>query len=567
MIALAVALLVSPAPDAPIPAAPRPLAAALRSTERALDTAIDGWNRSVPPPREVSLLALYEQRIFRTLGDDRRLAHAVVKLDPAAADDVAARSDLASLAAHSAPLRAAPRVGPAPPANRLRAWYGEAQARFGIRWQLLAAVNFVESAFGKVRNASTAGAQGPMQFEPATWRAYGLGGNVHDPRDAILGAANYLAANRASTERARRAPSVQPLHPLRRRRHPLREPDDARSACVLRVLQLVRLHPHALGLPASDGPALMRTVATIGVYGWTLETSSRHCTRADVGLVVDVRQRRGVRGSEYAWANAGRLQAALAEAGVRYSHHMELAPTTELRQLQYREDDRLGVGKRSRAELAPEYRERYICTRSSTGSILPEFVARASGRRVVRALLRGARLAGMSPLPRGGTSRQGARRHRCASAPRFGQILSGPDSGPRPRPTASAGLQRIWSRYSTQAYGRASGRLQPGCSRRPAFTECLCDQHVLGLDAGSEMGCAGEVAALGLLLELAAELGELSAPNVAAFDFKVCAARRTSSASTACSAASSVGASARNVSTSSDRNSSPPSWRSSSSAL
>jgi membrane-bound lytic murein transglycosylase B len=36
-----------------------------------------------------------------------------------------------------------------------------------------------------------------MQFLPATWRAYGLGGDVHDPHDAILGAANYLAANGA----------------------------------------------------------------------------------------------------------------------------------------------------------------------------------------------------------------------------------------------------------------------------------------------------------------------------------------------------------------------------------
>jgi uncharacterized protein (DUF488 family) len=73
-----------------------------------------------------------------------------------------------------------------------------------------------------------------------------------------------------------------------------------------------------------------------------------------------VRQRRGVRGREYAWANSARLQAALAEAGVEYRHQRELAPTTELRQLQYREDERLGVGKRSRSELAPEYRDRYI---------------------------------------------------------------------------------------------------------------------------------------------------------------------------------------------------------------
>jgi uncharacterized protein (DUF488 family) len=77
-------------------------------------------------------------------------------------------------------------------------------------------------------------------------------------------------------------------------------------------------------------------------------------------LLLDLRQRRGVRGPEYAWANAKRLEAALTEAGVAYRHHPELAPTTELRRLQYAEDDRQGVGKRSRASLAPAYRERYV---------------------------------------------------------------------------------------------------------------------------------------------------------------------------------------------------------------
>jgi uncharacterized protein (DUF488 family) len=81
--------------------------------------------------------------------------------------------------------------------------------------------------------------------------------------------------------------------------------------------------------------------------------------RADVRLLLDVRQRRGVRGGEYAWANSQRLQAALAEAGIAYAHLRELAPTTELRRLQYAEDQRQGVGKRSRTELAPAYRERY----------------------------------------------------------------------------------------------------------------------------------------------------------------------------------------------------------------
>ena len=188
-----------PAPNAPIPTTARPLAQALLQTQRALDGAIDRWDTSTKPPQEVTLLALYEQRIIRVLGERPVLARAVVKLDPAAADDVAARVDLKALVASGPVPRASPKVGPPPPAARLLAWYREAQQRFHVRWQLLAAINFVESAFGKVRNTSTAGAQGPMQFEPATWRAYGLGGNVNDPHDAILGAANYLAANNGAT--------------------------------------------------------------------------------------------------------------------------------------------------------------------------------------------------------------------------------------------------------------------------------------------------------------------------------------------------------------------------------
>ena len=80
---------------------------------------------------------------------------------------------------------------------------------------------------------------------------------------------------------------------------------------------------------------------------------------AGVRRLLDVRQRRGVRGPQYAWANAKRLQATLAEADIEYRHVPELAPTTELRHLQYAEDARQGVGKRSRVALAPEYVERY----------------------------------------------------------------------------------------------------------------------------------------------------------------------------------------------------------------
>jgi uncharacterized protein (DUF488 family) len=101
------------------------------------------------------------------------------------------------------------------------------------------------------------------------------------------------------------------------------------------------------------------TLATIGVYGFDADGFLRALRDADVRVLIDVRQRRGVRGPEYAWANSARLQAALADAGIEYEHAKELAPTTELRRLQYAEDARQGVGKRSREELAPAYVEGY----------------------------------------------------------------------------------------------------------------------------------------------------------------------------------------------------------------
>ena len=100
-------------------------------------------------------------------------------------------------------------------------------------------------------------------------------------------------------------------------------------------------------------------VATVGVYGFTAGAFLEQLESAGVGLLLDLRQRRGVRGPDHAWANSVRLQRALAAAGVGYRHVKGLAPTTELRRLQYRDDDRRGVGKRNRVALAPEYVERY----------------------------------------------------------------------------------------------------------------------------------------------------------------------------------------------------------------
>jgi soluble lytic murein transglycosylase-like protein len=181
----------------PIPERPAAVAAALVNTTSALHVALARWHGTSRPPAEVTLPALYQQRIERLLSRNEPLSRAVIgrlpsQLAARVRDDVAAHRELARL---TPPLRLdAIRIGSSAPAARLRAYYAEAQRRFGVPWSLLAAVNFVESHFGRVRSASAAGAQGPMQFLPSTWRRYGLGGDVHDPHDAILGAANYLRA-------------------------------------------------------------------------------------------------------------------------------------------------------------------------------------------------------------------------------------------------------------------------------------------------------------------------------------------------------------------------------------
>jgi hypothetical protein len=188
-----------PPPNAPIPRDASSLATVLESTTHSLDSAIDRWHpRSGRVPDDVTLYSLYQQRILILLSERPRLSKAVFSRIADARTlraELVARRELGRLS-HPRP-RSAFRTGRAAPADRLRGYYLEAQRRFGVGWNVLAAVNYVESAFNKLRNASSAGAQGPMQFIPATWKAYGLGGNVHNPHDAILGAANYLHANGA----------------------------------------------------------------------------------------------------------------------------------------------------------------------------------------------------------------------------------------------------------------------------------------------------------------------------------------------------------------------------------
>ena len=94
------------------------------------------------------------------------------------------------------------RIVSAPPINDLLRYYREAEAQFGVSWSYLAAINLVETRMGRIRGDSYAGAQGPMQFMPKTWDAYG-DGDINDPRDAILGAARYLHATGAPADMER----------------------------------------------------------------------------------------------------------------------------------------------------------------------------------------------------------------------------------------------------------------------------------------------------------------------------------------------------------------------------
>lgn len=155
-------------------------------------------------PAEVAAAGRVAQVAYEELAfHPEQLAPVLAALPPPAADVtnriVGAGRTLLSMAKGSPgdELPAWRVVDPLPP-DQLRAFYAEAQDRFGVPWSVLAAVNLVESRMGRIASNSDAGARGPMQFMPSTWASYGLGGDVTNPRDAILGAANYLRANGAA---------------------------------------------------------------------------------------------------------------------------------------------------------------------------------------------------------------------------------------------------------------------------------------------------------------------------------------------------------------------------------
>jgi uncharacterized protein (DUF488 family) len=100
-------------------------------------------------------------------------------------------------------------------------------------------------------------------------------------------------------------------------------------------------------------------IITIGVYGFGESEFFAQLQAAHVDCFCDVRQRRAVRGRDYAFVNSLRLQARLAEMGIRYLHIKELAPSPQLRQTQYAADKRAKTGKRDRSVLDPAFAAAY----------------------------------------------------------------------------------------------------------------------------------------------------------------------------------------------------------------
>jgi uncharacterized protein (DUF488 family) len=103
---------------------------------------------------------------------------------------------------------------------------------------------------------------------------------------------------------------------------------------------------------------------TIGVYNSTEKSFFDKLTENNIDTFCDIRQRRGVRGAKYSFVNSNRLQARLNELEIKYGYIAELAPTSEIRELQKEIDLEKGELKRERQELGKvfiiEYKNRIL---------------------------------------------------------------------------------------------------------------------------------------------------------------------------------------------------------------
>lgn len=101
-------------------------------------------------------------------------------------------------------------------------------------------------------------------------------------------------------------------------------------------------------------------IFSVGAYGFDGESFVDALVAHQVDALVDIRQRRGVRGKTHAFANISRLLALLSGCSIPYVYLKSLAPSTEIRQLQLNEDDAASVTKGSRRSLSAVFSSAYI---------------------------------------------------------------------------------------------------------------------------------------------------------------------------------------------------------------
>jgi membrane-bound lytic murein transglycosylase B len=196
-------------PAAPTTAFPRSAAVTTTAAERLaaqLTTAETAIRDPATPAGKLPILGRSQQRAYRALvRHPRLLPEVLAQLPPTlrrtVKANVLAGSELRKL---SRPAGRLPRwriVAPASAAHLLAA-YQAAEAKLGVPWEYLAAIHLVETRLGRIRGTSSAGAQGPMQFLPSTWKRYGRGGDIQATGDAILAAARLLRTNGAPADMA-----------------------------------------------------------------------------------------------------------------------------------------------------------------------------------------------------------------------------------------------------------------------------------------------------------------------------------------------------------------------------
>jgi hypothetical protein len=177
--------------------APHSLAAQIDRAEQIIDSPTSSTN-------ELARAGLLEQLATGVLASDNHAKRekTFASLRPAAAATMGTNLNAeAALTSLATPRKGLPpwRILQPPAPGTLLEYFRAAQKKYGIPWEVLAAIELVETRFGRVRGLSTAGAEGPMQFMPDTWAQYGAG-DVNNPRQAILAAARYLAANGAPAD-------------------------------------------------------------------------------------------------------------------------------------------------------------------------------------------------------------------------------------------------------------------------------------------------------------------------------------------------------------------------------